>query len=68
MEAYAEPIVNFTTSISKYKGYLNMTLKFNNNFMKEALYVILNYKYVDNYDSKFYFKAKLKLFIYNSQL
>jgi hypothetical protein len=49
-----------TTSISKYKGYFNLTLKFNNNFEKEILYVILNYKYVDNYDSKF-FDEKAKL-------
>lgn len=49
-----------TVSIDKYKGYLNMTLKFNNQFEKEILYIILNYKYVNKYDSEF-FNEKTKL-------
>lgn len=40
--------------IDKYKGYLQMTLKFNNPFDKEILYVILDYKYVDKYDLKYF--------------
>jgi hypothetical protein len=49
-----------TISIDKYKGYLTMKLKFNNDFDKDILYVILNYKYQDKYDSK-YFDEKAKL-------
>jgi hypothetical protein len=49
-----------TTSIDKYKGYLTMKLKFNNQFEKEILYIIMNYKYVNKYDSKF-FDKKTKL-------
>jgi hypothetical protein len=37
-----------------------MKLKFNNDFKKEILYIILNYKYQDKYDSK-YFDEKAKL-------
>jgi len=49
-----------TVSIDKYKGYLSMTLDFNNQLDKEVLYVILNYKYVSKYDSEF-FDEKSKL-------
>lgn len=49
-----------TVSIDKYKGYLSMTLDFNNQFDKEILYIILNYKYVNKYDSEF-FDEKSKL-------
>lgn len=49
-----------TVSIDKYKGYLSMTLDFNNQFDKEILYIILNYKYVNKYDSEF-FNEKSKL-------
>lgn len=49
-----------TTSIDKYKGYLSMTLDFDNQFDKEILYIILNYKYVNKYDSEF-FDEKSKL-------
>ncbi|WP_372756298.1 hypothetical protein [Labilibaculum sp.] len=49
-----------TLSIDKYKGYLNMKLKFNNQFDKEILYLVLNYKYVNKYDSEF-FNEKSKL-------
>lgn len=49
-----------TYALDKYKGYLNMKLKFNNQFDKEILYLILNYKYVNKYDSKF-FDEKSKL-------
>ncbi len=42
------------------KGYLTMKLKFNNQFEKEVLYIILNYKYINKYDSKF-FDEKTKL-------
>lgn len=49
-----------TVSIDKYKGYLSMTLDFNNQFDKEVLYIILNYKYVNKYDSEF-FNEKSKL-------
>lgn len=43
-----------THSIDKYKGYLGMTLEFDNQFEQEILYIILNYKYVNKYDSKFF--------------
>lgn len=49
-----------TISMDKYKGYLSMTLDFNNQFDKEILYIILNYKYVNKYDSEF-FNEKSKL-------
>jgi len=49
-----------TVSIDKYKGYLSMTLDFNNEFDKEILYIILNYKYVNKYDTEF-FNEKSKL-------
>lgn len=46
--------------ISKYKGYLGMTLRFNNNFDKEVLYTVINYKYVDKYDSE-HFNKNVKI-------
>lgn len=49
-----------TTSIDKYKGYLSMTLDFDNQFDKEILYIVINYKYINNYDSEF-FSKKSKL-------
>lgn len=49
-----------TNSIDRYKGYLTMTLDFNNQFDKEILYIILNYKYVNKYDTEF-FNEKSKL-------
>lgn len=49
-----------TIALDKYKGYLSMTLDFNNQFDKEILYIILNYKYVNKYDSEF-FNEKSKL-------
>ncbi|MBN1989675.1 MAG: hypothetical protein JW783_09795 [Bacteroidales bacterium] len=49
-----------TTSIDEYKGYLTMKLKFKNEFEKPILYTIINYKYVNKYDSKF-FDEKVKL-------
>lgn len=49
-----------TASIDKYNGYLSMTLDFNNQFDKEILYIILNYKYVNKYDTEF-FDEKSKL-------
>lgn len=48
------------TSISQYKGYLTMKLKFNNQFDKPVLYSVINYKYIDKYDSK-YFDSKVKI-------
>ena len=49
-----------TVSIDKYNGYLSMTLAFDNKFDKEVLYIILNYKYINRYDTKF-FDEKSKL-------
>lgn len=49
-----------TTSMDKYKGYLSMNLTFNNKFNKEVLYVVLNYMYVDKYDTK-HFDESAKL-------
>jgi hypothetical protein len=49
-----------TTSINRYKGYLEMTLDFNNQFGKDISYIIFDYKYVNEYDSKF-FEDKSKL-------
>ena len=60
LENFIELIDANTTSIDKYKGYLTMKLKFNNQFEKEILYIIMNYKYVNKYDSKF-FDEKTKL-------
>jgi hypothetical protein len=60
LENFIELIDANTFSIDKYNGYLNMKLKFNNQFEKEILYIILNYKYVNKYDSKF-FEEKTKL-------
>lgn len=48
------------TSLDKYKGYLNMALDFDNQFNKEILYIILNYKYVDKYDTE-YFNESVKI-------
>lgn len=49
-----------TVAMDKYKGYLSMTLDFDNQFNKEILYIILNYKYVNKYDTEF-FNEKSKL-------
>jgi hypothetical protein len=40
--------------INEYNGYLTMKLKFKNNFEKPILYTIINYKYVNKYDSEFF--------------
>lgn len=40
--------------INEYKGYLNMKVKFNNPFEKDILYAVINYKYENKYDSKFF--------------
>lgn len=54
-----ENLFNFVTltnakslSIDGYNGYLFFTLKFNNQFNKDVLYINLNYKYVDKYDQE----------------
>ena len=60
LENFIDLIDANTISMDKYKGYLSMTLKFNNQFEKEILYIILNYKYVNKYDSEF-FDEKTKL-------
>jgi TolA-binding protein len=60
LKNFSELVDAKAIGIDKYKGYLQMTLKFNNPFDKEILYVILNYKYVDKYDSK-YFDENAKL-------
>jgi len=46
--------------IDEYNGYLTMNLKFKNDFEKPILYTVINYKYVNKYDSKF-FDEKVKL-------
>ena len=40
--------------ISEYDGYLGMTLRFNNSFPKDILYIGINYKFVNKYDSEFF--------------
>lgn len=47
-----------SVSSNKYEGHLHMSLRFNNNFEKEVLYIILNYKYVDEYDSQFFNESR----------
>lgn len=49
-----------TKSVDKYKGYFSMTLDFNNQFEKDILYIIFNYKYINKYDTE-YFDEKSKL-------
>jgi len=44
--------------INEYKGYLALNLELNNSFNKEILYIILNYKYINKYDSKIYNKRR----------
>ena len=60
LEDFIELIDANTISLDKYKGYLIMKIKFNNQFEKEILYIILNYKYVNKYDTEF-FNEKSKL-------
>ena len=60
LKNFVELVDANTISIDKYKGYLTMKLKFNNQFEKEILYIILNYKYINKYDSEF-FDEKTKL-------
>lgn len=60
LENFIKLIDANTISMDKYKGYLTMNLKFNNQFKKDILYIVLNYKYVNKYDSKF-FDEKTKL-------
>lgn len=52
-------IMNFITlleakafPIDDYTGYLLMKVKFNNTFKNDILYIDLNYKYIDKYDSQ----------------
>lgn len=44
-------------AIDKYNGYLNFTVKFNNGFEKDILYIVLNYKYIDQYDTEYFNKS-----------
>lgn len=60
LQEFVELIDVNTISIDKYNGYLNMKVKFNNQFDKEILYIILNYRYVNKYDTEF-FNEKSKL-------
>ncbi|WP_029489854.1 hypothetical protein [Aquimarina agarivorans] len=60
LKGFVELVDAETVSISKYKGYLKMKLKFNNEFDKDVLYAIINYKYVNEYDTT-YFDEKSKL-------
>lgn len=60
LKEFIELIDANTASLTKYKGYLTMKLKFNNHFEKEVLYIVINYKYVNKYDSEF-FNEKTKL-------
>jgi hypothetical protein len=48
------------TPIDNYNGYLTMSIDFNNAFDKEVLYIIMNYQYVDKYDTK-YFEENVKV-------
>lgn len=43
-----------TTSNNEYKGYLTMKLKFKNEFEKQILYALINYKYINKYDTEFF--------------
>jgi ribosomal protein L30E len=60
LEKFVKLIDANAVSVDEYNGYLSMELKFNNEFDKEILYIILNYKYVNKYDSE-YFNEKSKL-------
>ena len=60
LENFVELTGAKTVSINKYKGYLYMNLKFDNQFDKEILYAIINNKYVTEYDTE-YFDTKTKL-------
>lgn len=60
LKGFVELVDAETVSISKYKGYLKMKLKFDNEFDKDVLYAIINYKYVNEYDTT-YFDEKSKL-------
>ena len=54
LQEFVELVDVNTISIDKYNGYLTMKVDFNNQFDKKILYIILNYKYVNNYDTEFF--------------
>lgn len=60
LKSFMELVDAKTTGIDEYRGYLTMKLKFSNEFDKDVLYAILNYKYVDKYDTE-HFNEKSKL-------
>ena len=47
-------------ALSQYKGYLNLTLDIKNSFEKEVLYVVIEYSYIDKYETK-YFSERAKV-------
>ena len=47
-------------AISQYKGYLNLNLDIKNNFEKEVLYLVIEYSYIDKYETK-YFSERAKI-------
>ena len=46
--------------VNEYEGYINLKMKFHNDFKKPVLYIVFGYKYVDKYDSE-YFNERAKL-------
>lgn len=47
-------------ALSEYKGYLNLTLDIKNNFEKEVLYLVIEYSYIDKYETN-YFSERAKI-------
>lgn len=45
-----------TVPTDKYKGFLNFTVKFNHGFEQEIHYIIVDYRYVNEYDTEFFSK------------
>lgn len=60
LESFVKLTDSETYGVTKYKGFLSLSLDFDNKFDKEVLYVILNYKYVNKYDTE-YFNEKVKV-------
>lgn len=51
-----KPVEAEAFSISRFKGYLNIKLQTKNTFDKEILYAVIEYKYVDKYDTEYFSK------------
>lgn len=60
LDSFIELVDAEATIIDKHKGYLTLSVNFKNDFPKDVLYIVMNYKYINEYDTK-YFEENIKV-------